>query len=152
MKINGEISSCRSDLTPENTTSINLLRAIIRENLPEGFEEIFSNKGIGYVVPHSLYPPGYHCNPRLALPFISLAAQKKFVALHHMGLYADPELLAWFTESYAKHSSYQMDMGKSCIRFKTAAHIPQALVADLCRKVSPEAWIAQYEKQVKLRY
>ena len=101
------------------------------------------------VVPHSIYPNGYHCNPKLALPFINLASQKKFIALYHMGIYANPELLKWFTDEFPKHSSQKLDMGKSCIRFKKADQIPFDLIAELVQKMSVAEWIAIYESQMK---
>jgi len=94
------------------------LRNVIRDNLPKGFEEVISYGMLGYVVPHSIYPNGYHCNPKLPLPFINLASQKNFIALHHMGIYANNELLDWFINEYPKHCKAKIDMGKSCIRFK----------------------------------
>ena len=99
----------------------------------------------GYVVPHSLYPAGYHCNPSDPLPFMSIASQKNFVALYHMGIYADPELLAWFEAEYPKHSKTKLKMGKSCIRFKNLKNIPYDLIAELVTKMPPEKWIGVYD-------
>ena len=90
------------------------LREVIRTHLPDGFEETMGYGMIGYVVPHSLYPGGYHCDPKLPLPFINLASQKQYIALYHMGVYADPELLEWFLEAYAQQGVGKPDMGKSC--------------------------------------
>jgi hypothetical protein len=100
-----------------------------------------------FFVPHNLYPAGYHCNPKLPLPFISLAAQKNFLALYHMGMYAKPEFLDWFTAEYFKHTSRKPDMGKSCIRFKKNDKIPFELLAELCAKISTTEWIKIYEEQ-----
>jgi hypothetical protein len=102
-----------------------------------------------YVVPFSLYPSGYHCDPKLPLPFFSLASQKNFIALYHMGIYANPELLEWFVSEYPKHSKQKLDMGKSCIRFKKMDQIPYDLIAELLTKISPEEWIEIYEKAFK---
>jgi len=126
------------------------LRASILSNLPEGFEETMSYGMIGYVVPHQIYSPGYHCNPSLPLPFVNLASQKNFIALYHMGLYATPKLMDWFTTSYNNISDTKLDMGKSCIRFKNLNNIPFELIGKLMRKVSPEEWIAIYESQIKI--
>jgi hypothetical protein len=98
------------------------------------------------VVPHSLYPAGYHCNPEQPLPFISIASQKNFIALYHMGIYADKKLLEWFTKEYPKHSQTKLDMGKSCIRFKKPEQIPFQLIGELVSKMTPKDWIATYEK------
>ncbi len=89
-----------------------LLRKTILDNLPEGFEETMSYGMIGYVVPHSLYPDGYHCDPKLPLPFMSIASQKNFVAFYHMGIYANPELYDWFVSEYPKYVKRKLDMGK----------------------------------------
>lgn len=122
------------------------LRETIQQNLGEGFEEAMSYGMIGYVVPHDLYPGGYHCDPKLPLPFISIASQKNFVALYHMGIYADPELMKWFTEEYPKHVKTKLDMGKSCIRFKKIDQIPYELIGQLMQKMSAQQWIDVYKE------
>jgi hypothetical protein len=126
------------------------LRNLILEKLPKGFQEGFYYGMLTYVVPFSAYPPGYHCDPKnMPLPFLSLASQKNFIALYHMGIYADPELLNWFVSEYPKHSKQKLDMGKSCIRFKKMDQIPYELIADLLAKISVEDWISTYEKNYK---
>ena len=125
------------------------LLSILRENLPPGFEECLSYGMPAFSVPHSLYPKGYHVSPKVALPFISIASQKNFIAFYHMGLYATPELNSWWQEAYPKHSKRKLDMGKSCVRFKKMDDIPFELIQELAQKVSPEEWIATYEKQLK---
>ncbi len=125
------------------------LRNIIRKNLPEGFEEVMSYGMISYVVPHSLYENGYHCNPKQPLPFMSIASQKNFVALYHMGIYADKDLLKWFVDEYEKRSKIKLDMGKSCIRFKKPDAIPMDLLGELASKMTTKEWIAIYESAIK---
>ena len=125
------------------------LLSILRENLPPGFEECLSYGMPAFSVPHSLYPKGYHVSPKVALPFISIASQKNFIAFYHMGLYATPELNSWWQEEYPKYSKRKLDMGKSCVRFKKMDDIPFELIQELAQKVSPEEWIATYEKQLK---
>ncbi len=125
------------------------LRKTIREHLPEGFEETMSYGMIGYVVPHSLYPDGYHCDPKLPLPFLSLASQKNHIGFYHMGIYSDPDLLEWFQDAYAALDIGKLDMGKSCIRFKKPERIPFALLGELCEKMTPKQWIQRYEDTVK---
>lgn len=129
--------------------SFRKLRNTIVENLPKGFEETMSYGMIGYVVPHSIYPSGYHCNPKLPLPFISIASQKNFIAFYHMGLYANQNLFEWFVKEYPKYSKYKLDMGKSCVRFKKVDDIPFDLLATLVQKISVEKWIEQYESSLK---
>lgn len=125
------------------------LRDTILTNIPKGFSEQLSYGSLGYVVPHSIYPKGYHCDPKLPLPFIALASQKNFIALYHMGIYAKPELLNWFVSEYPKHSAQKLDMGKSCIRFKKMDRIPFDLIAALVQKMSVQEWIDYYESQIK---
>lgn len=125
------------------------LRNLIIEHLPSGFSEEISYGMIGYVVPHTAYPSGYHCNPKLPLPFLSIAAQKNFVALYHMGIYADPDLLSWFTAQWPHHSKSKLDMGKSCIRFKKPDAIPYELIGQLLEKMTVSQWIGLYESQLK---
>lgn len=125
------------------------LRSTILDNLDYGFVETMSYGMIGYVVPHSIYPDGYHCDPKTPLPFMSIASQKNFIALYHMGLYADKDLLEWFQKEYAAHSKYKLDMGKSCVRFKKIDHIPYSLIAELVSKMNAQQWIKLYERNVK---
>ena len=125
------------------------LRKVILENLPEGFTEETGNGMLAYVVPCSLYPSGYHCKPPQPLPFMNLASQKNFIALYHMGLYADKKLLQWFTEAYPAYSERKLDMGKSCIRFKKMDDIPLDLVGQLASKMTPQEWISLYEEHVR---
>lgn len=133
----------------ERQSAFQKLRQTILDNLPKGFHEEMSYGMLGYVVPHSLYPAGYHCDPKLPLPFLSIASQKNFVAVYHMGVYASPELYTWFTSEYAKRVKGKLDMGKSCIRFKKPDLIPFDLIGELVQKMSPEEWIALYEKNYK---
>jgi hypothetical protein len=121
------------------------IREAIFQNLPEGFEEVVNYGMLGYVVPHSIYPNGYHCDPKLPLPFMSLASQKNNISFYHMGIYADKQLLDWFVSEYPKHVRSRLDMGKSCIRFKKMNEIPYALIGELAAKISPQSWINLYE-------
>lgn len=137
------------NLPEDRKEAINKLRKVILENLPKGFVETMSYGMIGYVVPNSLYPAGYHCDPKLPLPFMNIASQKNFIAIYHMGIYADEKLLNWFTEEYPKYSKTKLDMGKSCIRFKKINDIPYQLIGELAAKLSPQKWIELYEKNLK---
>lgn len=121
---------------------------IIEENLPEGFEKIEEYGGISYVVPHFAYPNGYHVTPEKPLPFLSLITQKKHIALYHMGIYADAELLTWFEKTYKEQVSTKLNMGKSCIRFTNVKHIPYNLIGQLVQKMTPIQWIELYEKSL----
>ena len=136
-------------LSTERKPLIERLRQTILKNLPKGFEETFSYGMIGYVIPHSLYTKGYHCNPKLPLPFINLASQKKYISLYHMGLYANTKLLTWFEKEYIKQLGRKPDVGKCCVRFKKMNEIPFELVGELCTKMSAQDWIRLYEQSRK---
>lgn len=140
-----------NELPEERKTAFLKLRDGILKNIPKGFEEQMSYGMLGYVVPHSIYPNGYHCNPKLPLPFINIASQKNFIALYHLGIYANPKLLEWFTNEYPKHSNQKLDIGKGCIRFKKMDQIPFDLIAELAGKMTVEDWIECYETQIKNR-
>jgi hypothetical protein len=140
-----------NSLPEDRKKAMTELRKTILKNLPKGFSEVISYGMVSYVVPHSLYSPGYHCNPEQPLPFISIASQKNFVAIYHMGLYSDPKLLKWFTGEYPKHSKTKLDMGKSCIRFKKPDEIPFKLIGELATKMTPKDWVEYYEKALKNR-
>ncbi|TDH25595.1 DUF1801 domain-containing protein [Segetibacter sp. 3557_3] len=136
-------------LPEDRKATIAKLRDSILLNLPPGFEETMGSGMLNYVVPHSLYPAGYHCDPKQPLPFAALASQKNFIAFYHMGIYAMPDLLEWFTSAYANHSTAKLDMGKSCIRFKKPEHIPYKLIGELVSKVSVSDWINVYEQHLR---
>lgn len=138
------------DAIPEDRKApLSQLRAVIIENLPEGFEETISYKFPSYVVPLSVYPDGYHCKPDTPLPFISIASQKNFIAFYHMGIYADPDLLDWFQAAFANLDIGKLDMGKSCIRLKNPKKIPFELFGELVSRMSADEWIKIYEKALK---
>ena len=135
-----------AELPEERQQIMNNLREVILKNLPDGFEEAMGYGIMGYAVPHSLYPAGYHCDPKQPLPFMGIASQKNHIAVYHMGMYADENLLSWFQEEFPKHSSRKLDMGKSCIRFKKPEHVPLALIGELASKMTPHEWIALYTR------
>lgn len=137
------------ELPEDRKAAMTELRKVVLKNLPKGFKEEMGYGMMGYVVPHSKYPDGYHCKPTDPLPFMSIASQKNFIAVYHMGVYADPKLLKWFTDEYAKQVKGKLDMGKSCIRFKKPDQIPFKLIGELASKMTPEDWIKMYEKNLK---
>ncbi len=138
-----------SQLPEERQEVLSKLREVINKNLPKGFEETMSYGMIGYVVPHATYPGGYHCDPKLPLPFMNIASQKNFVAVYHSGVYAQKELLDWFVAEYPNYSKRKLDMGKSCIRFKKMDDIPYDLIGKLATKLTVDQWIDIYETNVK---
>lgn len=134
-----------NQIPSERKDAIKKILDLMEQNLPKGFEARINYSMPGYVVPHSLFPAGYHCDPKLPLPFINIASQKNFIALYHMGIYANPDLLQWFQTEYKKHVPTKLDMGKSCIRFKKIEQIPYELLAELFKKMTPEEWIKIYK-------
>ncbi len=138
-----------SALPQDRKDAISKLRTIILKSLPKGFSETISYGMLGYVVPHSIYPDGYHCDLKLPLPFMSIASQKNFVGVYHMGIYANKDLYDWFVNEYPKHSNRKLDMGKSCIRLKKIEEIPYELIGELASKMTPNEWIDIYESNIK---
>ena len=138
-----------NELPEDRKPIMQALREAILTNLPEGFQEVMQYGMLSYVVPHSIYPSGYHCTPKLPLPFMSFASQKNFIAVYHMGMYAENSLLDWFTTEYTKHCKTKLDMGKSCIRFKKITDIPVGLIGELASKTTVQEWIDLYEKKFK---
>lgn len=150
MKANGKtVNEILTNLPEDRAETFNKLHEIILKNLPKGFEPGISYGGLGYVIPHSLYPAGYHCKPEEPLPFAGIASQKGSINFYHMGIYADPALMEWFVQEYPKHCKQKLDMGKSCIRFKKMDDIPYKLIEELMKKISAKDWIALYEKNFK---
>jgi len=135
-------------LPAERRPVIEQLRREILDNLPDGFEETIGYGMLAYVVPKSIYPAGYKAKPSQPLPLVALASQKSHIAVYHMVIYMQPELLNWFKESYAKLNIGKADIGKSCIRFKNPAKIPYRLIGELSRKVSVDEYIKLYEGQI----
>jgi len=138
-----------SKIPKERIPFFNKLRQTVLNNIPKGFEEQMSYGMIGYVVPKSIYPDGYHCDTKLPLPFTNIASQKNFIALYHSGIYANREIHDWWVAEYPKHCKYKLDMGKSCVRFKKPEDIPFDLIAELMQKLTVQDWIDLYEKNVK---
>lgn len=138
-----------AEIPEERQQAFNELRKTILENIPKGFEECMSYGMIGYVVPHAIYPKGYHCDPKLPLPFVNIASQKNFIALYHMGIYSNPKLLEWFISEFPKHSKKKIDMGKGCVRFKKPDAIPFELIGELMTKISVPDYITIHESHLK---
>lgn len=136
-------------LLEERRKAVAKLFQVIKKNLPTGFKEEMSYGMPGFVVPHSIYPAGYHCDPKLPLPFISLASQKNYISVYHMGLYSSSTLLEWFLTEWHKKFSKKPDMGKGCVRFKKPDDIPYELIGELASKMTPAQWIEQYEREIK---
>ena len=150
MKANGKtVTEILTNLPMDRAEPFNKLHDVIVKNLPKGFEAAISYGGLGYVVPHTMYPTGYHCKPSEPLPFAGLASQKNSINFYHMGIYAEPKLLEWFVTEYPKHTKQKLDIGKSCIRFNKLDDIPYKLIGELMKKMSAKEWINIYETNLK---
>ena len=139
------VSEYLANIPQDRREAFNQLREAIITNLPKGFEECINYGMIGYVVPHSIYPNGYYCDPKLPLPFMNIASQKNFIAFYHMGIYGNADLMNWFVSEFPNHSKAKLDMGKSCIRFKKMNEVPFELIGKLVQQMSTTDWINQYE-------
>ena len=133
-----------ASLPPDRYEAIRAIRQTILENLPAGYDEGMQYGMIGYFVPHSLYPPGYHCNPKEPLPFASLASQKNHMAIYLMCLYSDPKQLDWFEKAWKK-TGKKLDMGKSCVRFKRLEDVPLEIIGKAINRVPVEEFLSFYE-------
>ncbi len=134
------------ELPDDRRAAIGKVRAVIRKNLPKGFVEQMSYGSIGYVVPHKLHPAGYHCDPKLPLPFANLASQKNHMAFYLMSAYSfEP----WLRKQFQARGK-KLDMGKCCIRFKKLEDLPLDVIGEAVGKLSVAGYITQYEDAVKL--
>lgn len=138
-----------NELPADRQPVMKALFEALKAVFPPGFETTVGYGMIGFVVPHSIYPAGYHCNPKDPLPFAGIASQKNHISFYHMGMYADSVLLDWFQSAYAERVPGKLNMGKSCVRFSNPAKVPIDLLAELCGKMTVEDWIQLYEKQLK---
>jgi hypothetical protein len=149
-KTDTAIANYIASLPADRQEPMRTLRKVIRDNIPAGFKEVMTTSPC-YVVPLEIFPAGYHCTPNTPLPFISIVSQKNFITLHHFGVYANSNLLQWFTTEYAKQVSSKLDMGKGCIRFKKIDQIPYALIGELAGKITVQQWLDFYQKAVGSR-
>lgn len=137
-----------ANLPEDRKAIISDIRNTINKNIPKGFMEVMCYGMIGWVAPHEIFPPGYHCDPTKPLMLINLGSQKNYVSLYHMGLYPG-RLLDWFQAEWPKATTRKLDMGKCCIRFKKLDQIPVDLIGRLASKLNPRQWVEAYEKALK---
>ena len=143
------IESYIKSLPKDRKVSVQKIIKVVEENIPVGYTKVMNYSMPSFVIPHSIYPAGYHVTPDLPLPFIGVASQKNHIGFYHMGVYADSNLLDWFISEYPKYCKSKLDMGKSCIRFKKMDDIPYELVGELSKKMTTKEWINIYEKNIK---
>ncbi len=137
-----------ASLPEDRRATIEAVRKVIRKNLDKGYQEGMQYGGIGYFIPHSIYPPGYHCDPKQPLPFAGLASQKNHISLGLMGCYAAPDMVRWLQTEWAK-TGKKLDMGKCCIRFKKLDDVPLELVGEAIRRIPVKAYIEHYESSIR---
>lgn len=137
-----------AELPEDRRETVQAIRALILKNLPKGYEEGMQYGMIGYYVPHSVYPPGYHCDPKQPLPFVSLASQKNYISLYLGCVYGNADHEAWFREAWAK-TGKKLDMGKSCVRFKKLDDLPLSVIGQSIKRVPVKKYIEHYESAIK---
>lgn len=137
-----------AELPPDRRKAIETVRRVIKKNLGKGYAEGMSYGMIGYYVPHSVYPPGYHCNPEQPLPFACLASQKNHMAVYLMCVYGRKEHESWFRKAWAK-TGKKLDMGKSCVRFKKLEDLAVDVIGEAIKRVPVGEFIEYYETVIK---
>ncbi|MHC4092113.1 MAG: DUF1801 domain-containing protein [Planctomycetota bacterium] len=137
-----------AELPDDRREALQAIRAVILKNLPKGYEEGMLYGAIAYFVPHSVYPPGYHCDPKQPLPFAGLASQKNHMSISLMRIYDDPGHETWFRTAWAK-TGKKLDMGKSCVRFKKIDDVPLKVIGEAIKRVPAKKFIEYYESVVK---
>jgi len=135
-------------LPADRRAALEAVRAAIRKGLDADYEEGMQYGMIGYYVPHSVFPAGYHCDPKQPLPFAGLASQKGHMSLYMMGLYigadgGETPLTKWFREAWTK-TGRKLDMGKACVRFKKLEDVPLDVVTEAVRRLPAKKYIATY--------
>ena len=137
-----------AELPDDRREAIQAVRRVIPDALPVGYEEGMPYGILGYYVPHSNYPSGYHCDPKQPLPYAALASQKNYMSVYMTCVYGDPEHQAWFRTAWAK-TGKKLDMGKSCVRFKRLEDLPLKLIGQAIKRVPVKKFIAFYESALE---
>jgi hypothetical protein len=141
----GTVEHYLAELPADRREALQAVREVILKNLDKsGIEEGMQYGMIGYYVPHSVFPAGYHCDPRQPLPYASLASQKSHMALYLMCVYGSEENEKWLRDEWAK-TGKKLDMGKSCIRFKKLSDLPLDVIGKLIKRVPAKKYIEHYE-------
>jgi hypothetical protein len=136
------------ELPEERRTAIQAVRQVILKNLDKGYEEGMQYGMIGYYVPHKVYPPGYHCDPKQPLPFAGLGSQKNHMAVYLMCIYGSRQHEEWFRKEWAK-TGKKLDMGKSCIRFRKLEDLALEVIGEAVARVPAKKYVAYYESVIK---
>ena len=137
-------------LPADRRAAISTVRATILAHLPAGYEERMGFGMIAYVVPHTLYPAGYHCDPKMPLMLANLGSQKNHMAMYLMTVYGDPATEKWFRQAWTA-TGKKLDMGKACVRFRKIEDVPLAVIGQLIARVPVKEYIARMEKFLATR-
>lgn len=146
-KVVNTVSDYLSTLAEDRREMISAVRSVILQNLPEGYEEGIQYKMIGYYVPHTVYPAGYHCDSKEPLPFIALAATKSGMSLYAFCLYLDEKTTQKVIEGFSE-AGKKLDKGKGCLRFKRLSDIPLNVIGEMVASMPVDVFIAGYEQQI----
>lgn len=138
------VNEYMASLPPERRVALQAVREEILKNLGPGYEEGMQYGMIGYYVPHEVYPPGYHCDPKQPLPFAGLASQKNYMSIYLMCVYGVPEQEAWFREQWAR-TGKKLDMGKGCVRFRKLDDLPLPVIGRTIKRVPSKKFVAFYD-------
>jgi hypothetical protein len=139
-----------AELPPDRREAISAVRKVILANLDPDFEEGIQYGMIGYCVPHRVFPAGYHCDPKQPLSYAALASQKNYMSLYLMAVYGDPAQRAWLIREWTK-AGKKLDMGKSCIRFKSLADLPLEVIGEAIRRVPVKGYVDRYVASLAAR-
>jgi hypothetical protein len=131
-----------ASLPDDRREALGAVRAVILENLPEGFAETIEFEMPSYVVPLERYPDTYNGRP---LPLASLASQKRYMSLYLLGVYGDEGTSTWFRERWAR-TGKTLNMGKSCVRFRRLDDLPLGVVGEAIGRLSVDEFVAAYER------
>ena len=144
----GTVEEYLAGLPEDRRRELSRVREVILKRLPEGYEETMQYGMIGYVVPHSLYPAGYHCDPKQPLPLAALGNQKNHMSLHLMSIYGDEPTRKWFEQAYAG-SGKKLDMGKACVRFKKAEDLALDVIGEAFARIPAKDYIEKCEEALR---
>jgi hypothetical protein len=128
-------------LPEDRKTAISAVRSVILANLPPGYEETIQHGMLSYVIPLATYPVTYN---KLPLWFAGLASQKNYMTVYLMNIYGNPADEEWFVQRY-KATGKKLNMGKSCVRFKTIDDLPVDLIGEAVARTPVDAYIQLYE-------
>jgi len=142
------VSKYLAELPAERRQAIGEIRKTILKHLPAGYAEGMQYGMIGYFVPHSVYPAGYHCDPKQPLPYAALASQMNYISIYLMCIYGDPEHQKWFREAWAK-TGKKLNMGKSCVRIRKLDELPLDVIGQAIKRVPVKRFIEFYESAIK---